>query len=233
MEEQNLMIACGSSYLDERQLQAAPLCKSVSIFLKVANSWGYVTPGVVSGFEVDFASTDRHIPQVISRLKCEFGIDPAGELAPVLRNYAQFLSKAKRYRNERLDNDAYVHYVISLELLFGERSRVSDSISKRIATIVFGPFGVSITEAEKKLDKLYDARSRYVHGGQTVDPKLLKEVNDICEEVLWAMLRRIRQNGAGDDMIQRWTRDLDYVYSALSAGKVLSDEDMRSCGICS
>lgn len=174
---------------------------------------------------------DIRIPHAIAKLRDEFGIAQGVSLPPPLRNYALFVSKAKRYVNDGLCDEGFVHYVIALELLFGDVSRTTESVSRRAATLVFRPFVLSIADAEKKLGKLYDARSRYVHAGQPISPKLLAEVNNVCEEVLWALLRRLKRSGASGDFVERWTKELDYLYSAIAAGKDVPEEDMQSCGI--
>jgi hypothetical protein len=231
MEDQHLVIACGSSYLDERHVRTMRFAEAVSVFLNIDRSWGHVAPGNLSGMTVDFVSLDERIPRAIAKLRDEFGIAQGVDLPPPLKNYAHFVSKAKRYVNEGLRDEAFVHYVIALELLFGERSRTNESVSRRAATLVFRPFSLSITEAEKELNKLYDARSQYVHAGKEIDPKLLGEVKDVCEQVLWALLRCLHERGAGEELVGRWTKDLDYLYSALVAGKEVPEEHIRSCGI--
>jgi hypothetical protein len=231
MEDQHLVIACGSSFIDARRLQYSPHAETVSVFLNINRSWGHVAPGSLSGLRVDFVSLDQQIPRTVAKLREEFGIAQGAILPPLVKNFSRFVSKAKRYADDGLHDEAFVHYIIAIEMLFGERFRTSESVSRRAATIVFQPFSLSIFEAEKKLGKLYDVRSRYMHAGEQIDPKLLGEVKDVCEQVLFALLRCVVQRGTDEKFVTKWTTDLDYLYSALVAGKQISDEDIRSCGI--
>jgi hypothetical protein len=233
MEDQHLVIACGSSFLDERHLRNVQFAESVSVFLNINGSWGHVAPDSMSGYMVNFASLDELIPRAIKKLGQEFGIMQVVDLPPPLKNYALFLSKANRYVEDGFRDEAFVHYVIALELLFGERTRTNESVSRRAAALVFRPFSLSIVAAEKKVGKLYDARSRYVHEGAAIDPKLLVDVKGVCEQVLWALLRCLALRGRGEDLMRAWTKDLDYLYSALVANKDVSEKDMQSCGILS
>lgn len=231
IETQHLLVACGAPYLDGRHLRSSPFANPVSVFFDINRSWGHVFPGFLGGFVIDFASVDRRIPETINRLRNEYEIDVGANLPSPLKNYALFMSKAKRYSDDGLQDESFLHYVIALELLFGERSRTAESVSKRVATLIFSPLGVSLSEAERRVDKLYDVRSQYVHAGRAVEPKLCVEVRQVCEEVLWALLRRLRLNFPKTDMLDKWTKDLDYLYSALIAGKTVVEADMRSSGI--
>jgi hypothetical protein len=231
MEDQELVLADSSSFIDERTVRRVRLVENVSVFLNIGGSWGYVGPGSLAGLNVDFASVDVKIPRALARLRDEFGIAQVTVLQPPVRSYVHFVSKAKRYSNEELLDEAFVHYVIALELLFGERARTNESVSRRVATLVFRPFSVSIVEAERMVTRLYDARSRYVHSGHSIDPSLIKQVDDVCAEVLWALLRRLKQHGSTDDAVGIWTKELDYIYSAIAAGKELAEDDLVASGI--
>lgn len=231
MEEQNIVIALGSPYVDRQVARTTPSTTPVSVFMKINGTWGHVAAGRLGGFVVDFASIDRRMPRIVRLLKDEYHVEVGGTMQPTLKSYTHFLSKAGRYLDERLADESFLHYVIALELLFGERTSTAESVSRRVATIVFRPLGLSIGDAKRRLEKLYDARSRYVHEGRAVEPKFLDEIKVICQEVLHALLRRLRDVGKSDDMSGPWLKDIDYVFSALDAGKSVQDQELVLCGI--
>lgn len=230
-ETQNLTVAAGAPFMDDREMRLMLSGHGVSIFTANQGGWGHVSPNFLGTLIVDFASADRRIPQTIDKLRAEFGVEDVAILASPLKNYVQFLSKAKRYLNEELLDESFLHYVIALELLFGERQRTAESVSRRVAPLVFAPLELSLSEAAKRLNLIYDARSRYVHQGIPVDPKLGIEVARVCDEVLWALLRVLKQNPRQSDLVEQWMRNLDYVYTALVAGKSISPEESRSVGM--
>lgn len=231
MDSQDLTIACGAPPLDQRQLRLTPFAKPVTIFLAAKGTWGFASPQLNGGVVIDFANADRRIPGTLENLAKNFGVDPNAALVPPLKRYVHFLSKAKRYFFDDFIDESFLHYVIALELLFGERRGTTDAISSRVACLIFTPLKLSLREAEQRLNKIYDARSRYVHQGQAIDPTLLNAVSAVCEQVLWAFLRRLRGDLAKSDVVGTWTKELDYIYSALIAGKAISDDDLRSAGV--
>jgi hypothetical protein len=231
LEAQHLLIACGAPHLDEKSLRDMQLSQRISIFFDIDQSWGHVYPGYSRGMAIDFASADRRIPATMLKLRDDFGIDACGMLVAPLKNYVLFLSKAKRYSNDGLANESFLHYVIALELLFGDRQRAAESVSRRVAILISYSLGILLTEAERRASKLYDARSKYVHKGLPIDPQLLIEAKEVCDEVLWALLRRLQPRSASLDLLDEWTKDLDYLYSAVAAGKKISEEELLASGI--
>lgn len=231
LEAQHLLIACGAPHLDERNVRDMPLSQRISIFFDIDQSWGHVYPGSSRSMAIDFASGDRRIPATMLKLRDEFGIDACGKLVAPLKNYVLFSSKAKRYSNDGLTNESFLHYVIALELLFGERQRAAESVSRRVAILISYSLGILLTEAERRASKLYDARSKYVHKGLPIDPQLLIEAKEVCDEVLWALLRRLQRKSASIDPLDEWTKDLDYLYSAVAAGKKVGEEELLASGI--
>jgi hypothetical protein len=106
MEDQHLVISCGSSYLDEQHLRTAGFAEAVSIFLNINRSWGHVAPGSLRALMIDFVSLDQQIPRAIAKLREEFGFVQGVDMPPPLKNYARFVSKAKRYVNGGLRDEA-------------------------------------------------------------------------------------------------------------------------------
>lgn len=228
---QDLTIASGAPFLDDRQMRLTPSSNLVSVFNASDGSWGHVSPYGHGFFVVDLASADRRIPLILDKLKVEFGVDDVANLKPPLKNYVNFVAKAKRYLAEGLLDESFLHYVIALELLFGERQRTAESISHRVAPLIYSSLQLSLGDGTKKLNAIYDARSRYVHRGISVEPNLLAEVAQICEEVLWALMRVLSRNPFQTDPIEQWTKNLDYVYSALIAGKSISVDERQAIGV--
>jgi hypothetical protein len=90
--------------------------------------------------------------------------------------------------------------------------------------------GVGFDEQIKRIQKLYDQRSRYVHAGEPVREPTVGEARNICREVLWTLLRL--QNGPKPNMtISEWLSTLDYIIAAIEAKRPVEVNVFAECGI--
>jgi hypothetical protein len=101
--------------------------------------------------------------------------------------------------------------------------------AKRVAVVVHRHFHVLYEEQEEQLRKLYDLRSRYVHQGISVDPEKAAEAEKVCTLVLECLLRF--QARGKESSFLRWQKDIDFVASALEAGRAGDTELMQELGI--
>jgi len=230
-EVQQLLTAFGAPYLDERQIRQTLFAESISVFFEINGSWGSVYPSSNSGFNFNFAPVDRRIPATARSLWDDFGIDVNADLAPPLKSYSLFTAKAIRYADDGYTNESLLHFVIALELLFGGRQQIAQSVSRRVAVLVYRPLGIALADAQKMADKIYDARSGYVHQGHSVPVLVLTDARRVCDEVLKALMRRLKVRPFEQNSDNSWLKELDYIYSAQIVGKSVADEDLESCGV--
>jgi hypothetical protein len=229
-EAQQLLVASGAPALNVHRLRLLPLVEYVSCFMEINGTWGHVFPGLGLVL-LDLASMDKRIPILEKTLMEDYGIDPKSPLPPPVRSYTAFVTKALRYETDGMLDDSLLHFVIALELLFSERQMTSESIKRRVALLIHRPLELSLQDTERIIQKLYDARSRYVHAGQAIEPSLVPSAKKVCQEILWTLLRRTRTHSAEADIVDGWTKDIDYLYSALQAGKRVTNDEWIACGV--
>jgi hypothetical protein len=80
------------------------------------------------------------------------------------------------------------------------------------------------------INRLYDARSKYVHRGVETPAAEIAQVASVCREVLFALLR-FQRNTGGSGTIAGWLKNLDYLYSAADTGRALSTDELEALGI--
>lgn len=89
---------------------------------------------------------------------------------------------------------------------------------------------MTIADAQKMMNRLYDARSKYVHKGVETPAKEIENVANVCREVLFALLR-FQRSADGGKTVVGWLKNLDYLYPAADAGRGLSADELDALGI--
>lgn len=81
----------------------------------------------------------------------------------------------------------------------------------------------------KRIQNLYDARSRYIHGGELPEDDDLRTAEAICQRVL----RSLRSTSSRDDMpsLEEWPSRIDFVCAAIRADRDLGEDEFRAIGI--
>ena len=231
LESQHLLIAAGAPYLDDRVIRMLMPSQMVSVFRHV-DGWGFVAPvGQQSGV-LEVGRADTRIPAVVSDLRDRFGFTAFREsdIHHSLHAFALFVSKAKRHELDGRTAEAFLHYVIALDLIFGEQEASTSSVSKRTAIVVHRALNMTITAAQKMISRLYDHRSKYVHKGIETPSQEIENVARVCREILFTLLR-LQCKADGSRTIAGWLKNLDYLYSAADAGKELSNAELQQWGI--
>jgi len=149
-------------------------------------------------------------------------------------NYCRFLRRARRHIETGHRDEAFLHFVIALDLLFGLDGNSAESVSRRSAMVVYRALGNSLFEQHALIKRLYDARSKYVHEGTPPSAAQLNAIAGVCREVLWALLRTQQESMKGTTRAARseeWLRHLDYLFAAIEAGKPPSESEFSEAGI--
>jgi len=246
LEKQHLLIAAGAPYIDEKVLSLIPGSDKISVYLNVGkDKFGYVVP-VQTHQTIELGGSDVKMRKTKEYLKETFNIDEDTHLNPTLKIFAFFLSKAKRHNWDNRLDESFLHYIIALDLLFGEKNLITEAIGNRVAICVFNKmnkdgyykkFGtpkMDFPSQKKRIQKLYEARSQYVHSGEHVKEELGEEAEVICVEILYCLLRLHVQNPTlknHQEQIGKWLEKLDYLAASEIAGEDQSKEKYLEFGI--
>jgi hypothetical protein len=232
-EDQLLTLAVGSTFFDGSRLRLLPFTSNITIILNAGpRRWGYVAPNS-STPSIDLASTNKHIPEAVSTL-ARFGITATeqNELYASLTSFGRFVGRARQHWWDGRQEEGFLHFIIALDLLLGEKDSATDAVAGRTAVLVHGSQGKSFDEQFKLMSRLYDKRSRYVHQGRPVEKQDVELADAICKEVVCCLLRMHRKGRGGETgIIVRWHKDLDYLRSAIEAGRSPSEHEFTFNGI--
>ena len=88
------------------------------------------------------------------------------------------------------------------------------------------------SEANAELKKLYEARSRFVHAGESCDSTLADKIIEYAKEVLKSMLYLIhKEESPGHGTVDMWVKDLEIVIASYNAGREVDNKTLLSVGI--
>jgi hypothetical protein len=127
-------------------------------------------------------------------------------------------------------NEGYLHYIIALDLVFGGHELIGRTVSERVGMIVYKPLGLNFDDSVKLMNQAYSARSKYVHEGRAVDPKMIMNVERVTREVTLCLLR-LQRDSSRELSVARWLANIDYFVKAVQADRTISPEDLRANGI--
>jgi hypothetical protein len=211
--EQGMQVAAGAPFLGSREMQILPHATPISVFS--AEDWGHVSPAVV-GVVIDLVGADKRVAKILSMLKerYDFHVFSGTELHQTLKTFVQFVAKAKRHLSEGSLSDAGLHFVIALDLLLGDATRLTKTVSERTALIIHKQRGATFKECERSILAIYDARSKYVHRGEPISAKLVEEADAACAGVLHCLLR-LQKTQLDTLSVSQWIRNLDFILGAL------------------
>ena len=156
------------------------------------------------------------------------GLQDQGPLQASIRTFCRVLQRAHGHRIAGRPDEAFLHFAIALDLLFGEEGKSSESVASRTALIVHRPLETQFEEQEATLKKLYKARSKYVHEGTGVSADDLSVIEAACTQALWALLWVSSHGSAAD--IDAWLKKIDFLVAALRADQVLPESEFRTVG---
>lgn len=230
-QAQLLPQALGASWLSVDLLQRLAGSERVSIFLNIKGQRsGWVAPTTLT-MNVDLGGPHVGVPLVVNTLADRFGALGEGPVDAVIRTFCRFLAEAADLEAQKRKADAFLYHVIALDLLLGEKDSSTASVTKRSALLAHTGLNVENADLIKRCDRIYDARSKYVHGGVTPDPGLLPEVEEISREIAIALFR-LRQTGVNDDADFRksWVKRIDVLIAKLAAGDLLTEDELRRVG---
>jgi hypothetical protein len=238
-QQQNLHIALGHEPLLERHFREVIGSNSICIFLDIqvdGKNRGYVVPIQLGRFEMSLPNDmGKQIKDLYSYIDKHFNYprEQKGEFYETIKTFVTFIAKAYRYLAENKTDDGFLHFVIALDLLFGDKHENTKTVSNRCALLTFNKSGRNYQDQKKMLSKIYDSRSKYVHIGMSVQPQFIDQIQPICHEAIYCLLRVYRNNmGKTDPLtIELWKRKLDFAWNALEANELLAESFRLEIGL--
>jgi hypothetical protein len=223
---QDPLLALGAPFVDLRRLRSIIQYHQVAVFLNLGpDRKGFVAPAVPGWLEIDLTNAHERIPKLRRELKQEYGFDhfDNSALHGTIKLFAMFVARGRRHQIDGNPDEALLHFVIALELIFGERQAIQKSVSERVAVITFRSAGRSFERQRAWIDQIYDLRSRYVHAGQRIaDEKPLDDLYILCQQVFRCLLRLQAAHPPLErrkETMDRWLALLDYLAKGMMAGK--------------
>lgn len=233
LEEQHVLIAAGAPYVDDRLLSQLAWTEMITVFLCVgAGNGGFVLPIESGWLTLNMGNADISVTAIQRMLEKEYDFKGIfqSDIHQTLRTYTRFMSKAERHVIDGRIDEGFLHYVISLDLLFGEKDSSTKSVSNRVSCLTHRALGKSFIDQLKQIQTIYDRRSKYVHEGQAISESAIDEIQAVCREVLWCLLR-LQKDGQNVKDVSGWLSMLDYFVAATEAGRPVDDRELRQCGI--
>jgi hypothetical protein len=232
---QELPTALGSGWFNLLRLQELLRAQRVSVFLNIGpKRSGFVSPTAVLSLTVDLGGGHLGIPFTEQYVRKHFNLEnfQTAEIHQSLRAFCHFLAKAVRHDHEGRQGEAFLHYIIALDLLLGDTAKSSATVSSRSAALTYEALNRDYTALLREMKRAYDARSKYVHEGRQPDSALLKTAEAICREVAFCLLRLQRDVSSHQPGFRdQWIRYVDFVVKAVEAARPTTADDLKRAGI--
>jgi hypothetical protein len=234
-EDQELLNALGAAYFPERLFRYLPGIESVSVFSSIGGTGrGWVSPGAQM-LEVNLAKSDIRVPAALQDLKERYAFETfeSDELDSTLKSYVRMLARARQHDFDGMRDEAALHLVIALDLLFGERDASTRTVSARASAACTAAQIADFPEGVQRIARLYDARSRYVHAGQPFPDDVTTIAEETCAAVLRVLLRLHRRAKVEGDpiTIASWLAALDFVKAAAIANLDVERDFLEKWGL--
>lgn len=237
-EAQELVVGAGAEGCPDTVLRRGSGGGSaICLFEKIGgHNLGWVSP-ILEQPTVTYGRFDITINRCKEQLASQFGValpfDEVGEHASTIRTYARFLSKAEAHRKEGRPDESFLHFVIALDLVFGEKDRPTESISDRVAITTYREMKRAYPEQVKAVKNLYQLRSDYVHAGESVPEERIDEVQSLCRAALRTLLRArpLPPDSASKGRFHRWLLKLDHFATGMEAGMPVLATQLQEAGL--
>ncbi|MEQ8678077.1 MAG: HEPN domain-containing protein [Aggregatilineales bacterium] len=233
LKYQHLTIALGSQYIDPDNYR-----NQKDVITIVANEYSRIGNNKPKGLLssrlhlnlkfIDPAIFD--IPSYNEQLKEKYNFTDYKDtpLHHTLQTYSQFIARAKILEDKHKPSEAFLQYVIALELVFAGKETISPTIAKRVAAITCKQTNCDFEFLRHRIREDYRLRSFYVHEGQSISSEQLASIAEICHYVLHAIL--YLQQAFPQISVDTWMENIDLLASKLSNSEQPDDELFRSCG---
>jgi hypothetical protein len=232
---QEVLVAAGAPFIDLADLWAILGSHFISIYYCKGDTpaWGYFCPLGV-GAKMEWGHADERFPQAAEMLKTRFGFEEFGgaKIFKSLRTFSSFITRARVHETHGRQDEAFLHYVLALDLLLGTRDENTHTVCKRTAALLAAHRRQPFPDTLKLMKSLYDARSRYVHGGEPVTGQDMDHLKPVLDVVFESLMRlQGHPESQADGFMTSWCKELDFVASAFETGRALSASDLARLGL--
>lgn len=146
-----------------------------------------------------------------------------------INKFLEFSAKAQRHISRNRINEGFLHFIIAIDLLFGDKENTTNSITTKVAICVFQSLNMSFTKATKVIGNLYNIRSNYVHNGDEIKEEELAELERINKIIFEVLLR----NNTKTWNIENWLKKLKILISTEQAALEVTPDQYKDVGISS
>ena len=129
------------------------------------------------------------------------------------------MARSRELENRGYVDESFTLLMIAMESLLAERDSISTTLSRRAGALLAVSEDKHFEDSVKSVLKLYEARSRFVHQGETITPDSLKALQEVCRTVFFAAWRSQARFTEGDEKWKgKWVTILDYISACFDAG---------------
>jgi hypothetical protein len=234
-EAQEIAMALGSGWFDATPLAQLTRTHRVSVYMNIAGeNKGFVSPAEAGVFSINLGGAHLGIPATQNIIKEHFGISALtdSEIHQLIRTFSRFLAlSVKHTRNDR-PAEGFLHSVIALDLVLGEKMESTKTIVNRSAVLSHKPLRKPFAQAVRDCEIIYDARSKYVHAGKIPEKSLFDPAMRICREIAFCLFRLQRRTDAQQAGFRdKWVKEIDFIAAVCEAGRTPSVEDLARIGV--
>jgi len=234
LREALLILEAGALvHVDDESLLSLPLNNQIGLFTwqnaQGPRGWALLAEQTGLNLNTPPEDTVNKCREWLLKVMRHRELCPTKHLDNSIRNYARFMQLAQHHRLNKRANEAFLHFVIALDLLFGTDGRLGDSVSLRSAALIHRQMRATFSDQTDKLKELYRKRSKYVHEGVHVAAKDVREIEQICLAVLWSLLSVSAQDIY--QSILEWLQQVDFAAAAFNANRPISENDLAKIGI--
>lgn len=233
------LLALGAPFFDPRSVASIVQAFHVAIFLNIGrDKKGFVAPTGIGEFRIDLAHIYTRVPNIIKELQQSYNFKEFDDspLHQSIKLFTDFMGRAQRHELDGRLNEALLHFVIALELIFGEQQAIQKSVSERVATLTYRLYGRSFKQQCEWINGFYDMRSKYVHTGvEITDDVRLGELRVLSGHVFRCLMKlqsvHVQPSSRGESALNDWLLNLDYIAKGLVAGKQPTETQFRDAFI--
>lgn len=204
----------------------------ISIFRNIANkkNLGWIIPNM-QGVTLNLGS--KVAKEKISELKTNFNFNDFGsnEIDLIFKKFVSFCAKGSKFITENRISESFLHYVIALDLLLGDKDSNTSTVSKRTAFLIFKSQKLEFDKAVKEVKGFYNMRSKYVHKGVNIEFEYIEKIKEVCLVVFSIYLQMNKTGQTQNQSITTWLKQIDLGTAFLEASQDLSPELLLKCGI--
>jgi hypothetical protein len=236
-EEQYLQIAYGVGYIDPNKIMTIRDSDKVTLFTNIkyrGKRTGYCVPTSISfiGLTIPITYQDE-----VKEIADEYDLDyqklfsNTDTFSNTVKKYIEFVGKGKIFDSEGKMNEAFLHYVIALDLCFGEKNSSVQSVSNRVSIISYTAMGNSFSDQRKIIKDIYGERSAFVHSGKNVSNKNIVALEAIVQLILKTIFKAKDITTSKKLSFSLWLKKLDALSSQVEAENIITESQLSELGI--